>query len=288
LLDQGSSEASELSLPSVNGRSSGESKKTIGFSEEVEVQSPEQPCSPATASMDFQETEEWQAEAGISSVGCNQAHDTTFPRPSSDSPGQIDRSRALSTTTREVSEMQDQLQMASIRRRSLRVSAVINQLDLNLDEDNWHRGVSTGSVLLPTEDWVREKRPSKDWVRGVSVGSKSASHSGSPTEERQKRKKEKKKTLFAHEGDENQEMKERARTLAAARDKSAAEHSFSAQLGSPITRFERLRYRMRRFLGSPSFEVFVGCLVASNAVIIGMEAFDCVKTPAQHMPSSAT
>ncbi|CAE7754760.1 scn4ab, partial [Symbiodinium microadriaticum] len=36
LLDQGSSEASELSLPSVNGRSSSESKKTIGFSEEVE------------------------------------------------------------------------------------------------------------------------------------------------------------------------------------------------------------------------------------------------------------
>ncbi|CAE7319879.1 unnamed protein product [Symbiodinium sp. CCMP2592] len=275
LLDQGSSEASELSLPSMNGRSSGESKKTIGFSEEVEVQSPEQPCSPATASMDFQETEEWQV-GKTSSVGCNQ--DTTFPRPSSNSPGQIDRSRALSTSTREVTEMQDQLQMASIRRRSLRVSAVINQLDLNLDEDNWHRGISTGSVLLPTEDLARP-RLSKDWVRGVSVGSKSASHSGSPTEERQKRKKEKKKTLFAHEGDENEAMKERARTLAAARDKSAAESSFSAQLGSPITRFERRRYRMRRFLGSPAFEVFVGCLVASNAVIIGME----VEHLAQHL-----
>eukprot|EP00439_Symbiodinium_sp_Y106_P070155 s913_g12.t1 len=309
----------------MNGRSSGESKKTIGFAEEVEVQSPEQPCSPATASMDFQEAEEWQVEK-TSSVGCNQAHDTTFPRPSSNSPGQIDRSRALATSTREVNEMQDaidQLQMASIRRKSLRVSAVINQLDLNLDEDNWKRGVSTGSVLLPTEDparifsrpifqilqgctllrcwcwvlvvvvvvvvvvitakdWVRTDRPSKDWVRGVSMGSKSASHSGSPTEERQKRRKEKKTTLFAHEGDENQAMKERARTLAAAREKSAAEGSFSAQLGSPITRFEALRYRMHRFLGSPPFEdegVFVGCLVASNAVIIGME----VEHLAQHL-----
>lgn len=64
----------------MNGRSSGEdpspwcqSKKTIGCSEEVEVQSPEQPRSPATASMDFQETEKWQVgKTSSSSAGCNQ------------------------------------------------------------------------------------------------------------------------------------------------------------------------------------------------------------------------
>ncbi|CAE7921361.1 unnamed protein product [Symbiodinium sp. KB8] len=151
LLDQGSSEASELSLPSVNGRSSGESKKTIGCSEEVEVQSPEQPCSPATASMDFQETEKWQVgKTSSSSAGCNQEQATRQTEQSSsrqegaENPedvrklqeelksaraelaqlkSQIDRSRALSTTTREVSEMQDQLQMASIRRRSLQAGA---------------------------------------------------------------------------------------------------------------------------------------------------------------------
>ena len=42
--------------------------------------------------------------------------------------------------------LQDQLQMASIRRKSLRVSAVINQLDLNLDEVHGVLAPFKGSV----------------------------------------------------------------------------------------------------------------------------------------------
>ncbi|CAE7216695.1 Scn11a, partial [Symbiodinium natans] len=272
LLEQGSSEASNVTSElSCSWRSSGEDAenkssngsqaKKISFVEEAEIRQP-------------LETSAETSPAGSQQV----AQPIEFPRPSDRCDEKFER--RVSASSRELYEMQDQMQMASLRRRSVRVSHIINQIE---EADLWTRGISTGS-RLPEADL---------WSRGISTGSRlpedleharTSRSSSKPKKEKAHKSDKKKKTLFAHEGDEFEAMKERARNIAAERS-LAADGEDSAPLGPPLGRLARLRYRLRRCLGSPQFEVLVGWLVASNAAIIGLEVEHVAQNPLDVPPA---
>mmetsp|Transcript_105612 Transcript_105612/g.251778 ORF Transcript_105612/g.251778 Transcript_105612/m.251778 type:complete len:747 (-) Transcript_105612:124-2364(-) len=195
------------------------------------------------------------------------------------------------TRSRDLQKLQDQLTVASLRR----VSTRIGRISISRIEDG-------EALKLALAEGQIDEEIRKEKQRRTSLRANAALHRQSSSSQRQsglsrlqrqssssrpsragevQRAKSRKRTIFASMDDESEKMRENARRLA---EKRAGEFTSEGQTAPPGT-VEKMRFNLRRFVSSMAFEAFAGCIITSNAVIIGMEVEYCATSQTVQSPA---
>ncbi|CAK9102797.1 unnamed protein product [Durusdinium trenchii] len=180
-----------------------------------------------------------------------------------------DRPKKVASRNRDLEIMQGQMRMAALRRQSTRISGRSRKGPggpggpgggLGISQEMEDRRRSTQVTQRSTE---RSNGPSAEEETKPEGERRKSVREEAPVVAN--RRKSVKRTVFAHAHDESEAMRDYARQLHQMKTPDVAITEGSQGVG------DTLRQRIRGIVSSVFFEALAGCIILSNAVVIGLE-----------------